>query len=89
MGWMPQIFRDAGISADKAGLLLAVTMVMGVPLSFVLPQVAARMRSQGPIVLVLAAFQVAGFPGCGPRPPPRPGCGRCCSASRTAPSRWC
>ncbi|MFG1810252.1 CynX/NimT family MFS transporter [Streptomyces sp. NPDC049040] len=63
MGWMPQIFRDAGISADEAGLLLAVTMVMGVPLSFVLPQLAARMRSQGPIVLVLAAFQVAGFAG--------------------------
>ncbi|SHL76847.1 CynX/NimT family MFS transporter [Actinacidiphila paucisporea] len=63
MGWMPQIFRDAGISADKAGLLLAVTMVMGVPLSFALPQIAARMRSQGPIVLVLAVFQVAGFAG--------------------------
>jgi CP family cyanate transporter-like MFS transporter len=63
MGWMPQIFRDAGISAGKAGLLLAVTMVMGVPLSFVLPQVAARMRSQGPIVVVLAVFQVAGFAG--------------------------
>ncbi|WP_329180156.1 CynX/NimT family MFS transporter [Streptomyces sp. NBC_01477] len=63
MGWMPQIFRDAGISAGQAGLLLAVTMVMGVPLSFVLPQLAARMRSQGPIVVVLACFQVAGFAG--------------------------
>lgn len=63
MGWMPQIFRDAGISAGEAGLLLAVTMVMGVPLSFVLPQVAARMRSQGPIVVVLGVFQVAGFAG--------------------------
>ncbi|UWE09106.1 CynX/NimT family MFS transporter [Actinacidiphila bryophytorum] len=63
MGWMPQIFRDAGNSAGQAGLLLAVTMVMGVPLSFVLPQVAARMRSQGPIVVVLGAFQVAGFAG--------------------------
>jgi CP family cyanate transporter-like MFS transporter len=63
MGWMPQIFRDAGLSADKAGLLLAVTMVMGVPLSFVLPPLAARMRSQGPIVMALAVFQVAGFLG--------------------------
>ncbi|MFI1091544.1 CynX/NimT family MFS transporter [Streptomyces sp. NPDC020917] len=63
MGWMPQIFRDAGISAGEAGLLLAVTMVMGVPLSFVLPPLAARMRSQGPIVVVLGVFQVAGFAG--------------------------
>jgi CP family cyanate transporter-like MFS transporter len=63
MGWMPQIFRDAGISAGKAGVLLAVTMVVAVPLSFVLPTLAARMRSQGPIVVVLAVFQVAGFTG--------------------------
>jgi CP family cyanate transporter-like MFS transporter len=28
MGWMAQIFRDAGVSAGTAGLLLAVTMVM-------------------------------------------------------------
>ncbi|WP_107060324.1 CynX/NimT family MFS transporter [Streptomyces sp. NRRL F-5123] len=63
MGWMPQIFRDSGISAGQAGLLLALTMVLGVPLSFVLPPLAARMRSQGPIVLVLAAFQVAGYAG--------------------------
>src|SRR5205823_10041902 len=41
MGWMPQIFRDAGVSAATAGVLLAVTMAMGVPLSFVLPRVAS------------------------------------------------
>ena len=63
MGWMPQILRDSGISAGKAGVLLAVTMAMGVPLSFVLPPLAARMRSQGPIVVVLGAFQLAGFAG--------------------------
>ncbi|NJP45575.1 CynX/NimT family MFS transporter [Actinacidiphila epipremni] len=63
MGWMPQIFRDSGISAGQAGLLLAVTMVLGVPLSFVIPPLAARMRSQGPIALVLAGFQIAGFAG--------------------------
>ncbi|HEY3479651.1 MAG TPA: CynX/NimT family MFS transporter, partial [Streptomyces sp.] len=63
MGWMPQIFRDAGISAGEAGLLLAVTMVMGVPLSFVLPPLAARMRSQGPLVALLGAFGLAGYAG--------------------------
>jgi CP family cyanate transporter-like MFS transporter len=38
-------------------------MVMGVPVSFVLPPLAARMRSQGPIVVVLGVFQLAGFAG--------------------------
>ncbi|WEH42531.1 MFS transporter [Streptomyces sp. AM 2-1-1] len=63
MGWMPQIFRDAGISASTAGVLLAVTMVMGVPLAFVIPRVAARMRTQGPVVVVLGLCGLAGYAG--------------------------
>lgn len=63
MGWMPQIFRDAGISASTAGVLLAITMVMGVPLAFVIPRVAAGMRNQGPIVLFLGACGLAGYAG--------------------------
>ncbi|MGW7258161.1 CynX/NimT family MFS transporter [Streptomyces sp. NPDC054834] len=63
MGWMPQIFRDAGVAAGTAGLLLAVTMVMGVPLAFVIPRLAARLPHQGPIVLVLGACGLAGYAG--------------------------
>ncbi|MGW2178796.1 CynX/NimT family MFS transporter [Streptomyces sp. NPDC001732] len=63
MGWMPQIFRDAGVSAGTAGVLLAVTMAMGVPLAFVIPKVASRMRNQGPIVLFLGSCGLAGYAG--------------------------
>ncbi|AOR37458.1 transporter [Streptomyces fodineus] len=63
MGWMPQIFRDAGVPAGTAGVLLAVTMVMGVPLAFVIPRVATRLPHQGPIVLVLGACGLAGYSG--------------------------
>ncbi len=63
MGWMPQIFRDAGVSAGTAGLLLAVTMVMGVPLAFVIPRIATRLPHQGPIVLVLGVCGLAGYAG--------------------------
>ncbi|MEU4966535.1 MFS transporter [Streptomyces smyrnaeus] len=63
MGWLPQIFRDAGVSASAAGVMLAVTMGMGVPLSFVLPKVAARMRHQGPLVLALGVCGLAGYAG--------------------------
>ncbi|MEV6794858.1 MFS transporter [Streptomyces sp. NPDC051320] len=63
MGWMPQIFRDAGVPAGTAGLLLAVTMVMGVPLSFVIARLAARMRHQGPIALALGVCGLAGYAG--------------------------
>lgn len=63
MGWLPQIFRDAGVSASAAGLMLAVVMGMGVPLSFVLPKVAARMRHQGPLVVALGACGLVGYAG--------------------------
>ncbi|MFD3354717.1 CynX/NimT family MFS transporter [Streptomyces fradiae] len=63
MGWLPQIFRDAGVPASTAGVLLAVTMVMGVPLAFVIPRVAGRMRQQGPIVVVLGLSGLAGYAG--------------------------
>ncbi|MER6327345.1 CynX/NimT family MFS transporter [Streptomyces coelicoflavus] len=63
MGWMAQIFRDSGVSAGTAGLLLAVIMVMGVPLAFVIPRVATRLPHQGPIVLVLGVCGLAGYAG--------------------------
>ncbi|MGW2261712.1 CynX/NimT family MFS transporter [Streptomyces sp. NPDC001780] len=63
MGWMPQVFRDAGVPAGTAGLLLALTMVMGVPLAFVIPRAAARLRNQGPIVIVLGACGLTAYAG--------------------------
>ncbi|MFG2866151.1 CynX/NimT family MFS transporter [Streptomyces sp. NPDC048338] len=63
MGWMPQIFRDAGVPAGTAGVLLAVTMVMGVPLAFVIPRLATRLRNQGPIAVVLGLCGLAGYTG--------------------------
>jgi len=63
IGWLPQIYRDAGISADEAGVLFAVTSFLGVPLGFVLSAVAGRVRSQSGIALTLGLFGVAGYAG--------------------------
>ncbi|MGW1819840.1 CynX/NimT family MFS transporter [Streptomyces sp. NPDC002125] len=63
MQWMPQIYRDAGVSAGTAGLLLAVIMAMGVPLAFVIPRAAARLKNQGTIALVLGGCGLVGYAG--------------------------
>ncbi|WP_434976387.1 CynX/NimT family MFS transporter [Streptomyces aurantiacus] len=63
MGWLPQIFRDAGVPAGEAGVLLAVTMAMGVPLAFVIPRVATRLSHQGPVVVALGTCGLAGYAG--------------------------
>ncbi|MFD7669086.1 CynX/NimT family MFS transporter [Streptomyces sp. NPDC059788] len=63
MGWMAQIFRDAGVPAGTAGVLLAVTMAIGVPLSFVLPRLATRLGNQGPLAVGLGLCGLAGYAG--------------------------
>ncbi len=63
MGWMAQIFRDAGVAAGTAGILLAVTMAMGIPLAFVIPRVATRLPRQGPVVVVLGTCGLIGYAG--------------------------
>ena len=63
MGWLPQIFRDAGFSPETAGLLLAAVPAVGIPLAFLLPSLAGRMRSQGGLVVLLSALGVVAFVG--------------------------
>ena len=43
-GWLPQIYRDAGVSANEAGLLLAVTATVGLVGSIIMPTVVDRAR---------------------------------------------
>lgn len=50
-------------SPRHRGLLLAVTMVMGVPLAFVIPRLATRLPHQGPIVVALGVCGLAGYAG--------------------------
>ncbi|MEU1289440.1 MFS transporter [Kitasatospora sp. NPDC005856] len=63
MGWLPKIFQDSGIDKGTSGVLLAVTMVIGVPVSFVLPNLAARRGDQRLFVVVLASCGIAGYAG--------------------------
>jgi CP family cyanate transporter-like MFS transporter len=63
LGWLPQIFQDAGISASESGLLLAVSMAVSAPLAFVIPAYAARRPDQGAIVVALSTAGLAAYAG--------------------------
>lgn len=73
MGWLPQILGDAGVNRTTAGLLLAITMVLGVPVSLMVPPLAARWAGQSGLVVVLGAFSVAGVLGLALAPLAAPG----------------
>jgi MFS transporter, CP family, cyanate transporter len=62
-GWFAQVYRDAGFSPGRAGLLLGVITAMSIPLSFWLPAWAARMRNQGWLIAGLIACYPIGYAG--------------------------
>ncbi|MFR9777749.1 MFS transporter [Micromonospora sp. MS34] len=63
MGWLAQLFRDAGYSAQTAGLLLAGVTALGVPVALVMPTLAGRLGTLRPLVLALTAFSTAAYLG--------------------------
>ena len=62
-GWFAAIFRDAGHSAATAGLLLGVITGVSIPLSFVIPALAARLLDQRPIVWAVVLCYPVGYTG--------------------------
>ncbi len=62
-GWFAQVYRDAGFSPSTAGLLLGVITAMSIPLSFMIPSLAARMHDQTWLILALGICYPIGYVG--------------------------
>jgi CP family cyanate transporter-like MFS transporter len=62
-GWFAQVYRDAGFSPTTAGLLLGVVTGVSIPLSFILPALAARLHDQTVLMCVLVACYPVGYLG--------------------------
>ncbi|GGQ74035.1 MFS transporter [Kitasatospora griseola] len=63
MGFLPKIYHDAGVSESASGVLLALVMAVSVPVSFALPNLAARGGDQRLYVVVLGLCGIAGYLG--------------------------
>lgn len=63
MGWLPQIYRDAGLSSATAGALLAVVMGIAAPMALILPVAAHRMADQRGLVIVVTSSMAIGYTG--------------------------
>jgi CP family cyanate transporter-like MFS transporter len=62
-GWVAQVYRDAGYSATEAGLLLGLLTAIGIPVSLLIPALAARRPSQVWLMLSLLACLPVGLLG--------------------------
>lgn len=63
MGWLAQLFRDAGFAPTHAGLLLAGVTAIGVPVALVIPTVAVRVPDLRVIVLGLTSASALAYTG--------------------------
>ncbi|MTK02665.1 MFS transporter [Micromonospora sp. CP22] len=63
MGWLAQMFRDAGFHPQDAGLLLAGVTALGVPIALLMPTLAGRLGSLRPLVFGLTAASSLAYLG--------------------------
>ncbi|MEK3986701.1 MFS transporter [Paenibacillus sp. FSL K6-3166] len=63
MSWLPEILYNYGISRGTAGWLLSFIQIVGVPVSFLVPILAGRLRSQVWIAFALGMCSIVGYGG--------------------------
>ncbi|GAA4895861.1 CP family cyanate transporter-like MFS transporter [Stackebrandtia albiflava] len=61
-GWLPEIMRDHGYSSAEAGVMLAVFTGISIPISLVIPVLAARRPTQRGMMLFLVSGYLLGLP---------------------------
>lgn len=61
--WLPEILISQGFSADKAGWMTSVMQMSQIPMTFLIPIIAEKLRSQRPIVILFTSFYILGFSG--------------------------
>lgn len=63
LAWLPTIFRSHGASETRAGLLLSLTMAVGLITALTIPGLAARARDQRSLVVASVVLTAAGLLG--------------------------
>lgn len=62
-GWLPSVYRSAGLDEVQAGLMLGIATGIGIVPAFVIPAYVARTRNPSSLFLAIMAFLVVGYVG--------------------------
>ena len=63
LSWLPTIYRDEGYSAVAAGAVLSGSALVQIPVTLLLPRLAARARAQWPHALAATLLTALGLAG--------------------------
>lgn len=61
--WMPEVLKAQGISADHAGWMISLQQFAQLPMTFLIPILAGKVKDQRLIVAGVAAFYLLGYGG--------------------------
>lgn len=61
VAWVPSILVDRGVDQSTAGYLLMLNQFAQVPMTFIFPILASRMKNQKLLVTIVSAFFIIGF----------------------------
>lgn len=61
--WIPEIYISQGMEAKNAGWLVSVMQISQIPMTFITPIIASKLKDQRPIFIVFTAFYLIGFIG--------------------------
>ena len=62
-GWLPSVYRDAGLDRVEAGFMLGIATGVGLIPAFAIPAFVARVRNPAPLFLSIIACLIAGYVG--------------------------
>ena len=63
LSWLPSILQDNGMSKGTSGAYLSIFTLLGIPVCFAVPVIAARMRDQRALVAASVLFLAGGIAG--------------------------
>lgn len=61
--WVPEMFKEQGMTAAQAGIMFSIMQVSQIPMTFITPILAGRLKDQRPVVAMFAVFYIIGFTG--------------------------
>lgn len=61
LSWLPEILHFYGMSITSAGLMLSYLQFLGIPLSFIVPIIAVRVKQQGLFLVAVNLLFIGGL----------------------------
>lgn len=61
ISWLPELLMDEGMRKATAGYMLSYFQLLGIPISFIIPMIAVKMKSQRALVLAINLLYIIGI----------------------------